>query len=316
MNVSHVLDFPNMELEIRHLRLISAIAATGSVTKAAELLHLTQSALSHQLRDIEDRLKTSFFVRLGRRMLLTPAGERVLESARRVLDEVQRAEEDVHRLAGGGEGTIRVCTECNTGYHWLPPLLTVFRRRHPNVGVNVLADATSRPVQALLNGELDLAVLSNRTTDRALRIRPLFEDEMVAIVSPRHPFAQKTWVTPRELADEHLLLYTSVPEESFVLRKVLGPAGLVPRRLSFIMLTEAMIELARAGIGVGVLPRWSGERAISSKAVVPISIGRRGVHRQWTAATLRARPEPAYLTDFIDLIAERAAPARARQATA
>lgn len=305
-----------MDLEIRHLRLVAAIAATGSVTKAAEQLHLTQSALSHQLRDIEDRLKTSFFVRLGRRMLLTPAGERVLDTARRVLEEVQRAEEDVQRLAGGGEGVIRVCTECNTGYHWLPPLLAAFRRKHPNVAVNVMAEATNRPVPALLNGELDLAVLSNRTTERGLRLRPLFEDEMVAIVAPRHPLAQKAWVSPRELADEHLLLYTSTPADSFVLRKVLGPAGLVPRRLSFIMLTEAMIELARAGIGVGVLPRWSGERAIASKAIVPVSIGRRGVHRQWIAATLRARPDPPYLTDFIDLIAERAAPARVREATA
>lgn len=305
-----------MELEIRHLRLVSAIAATGSVTRAAEHLHLTQSALSHQLRDIEDRLKTSLFVRLGRRMLLTPAGERVLETARRVLDEVQRAEEDVHRLSGGGEGIVRVCTECNTGYHWLPPLLAAFRRRHPHVVVNVMADATNRPVQALLDGELDLAVLSSARSDRALRIRPLFADEMVAIVSPRHPFAQKTWLTPRELAEEHLLLYTSAPEESFVLRKVLGPAGLVPKRLSFIMLTEAMIELARAGIGVGVLPRWSAERAITSKAVVPVSIGRRGVHRQWSAATLRARQDPPYLTDFIDLLAERAAPARAGRITA
>ena len=305
-----------MELEIRHLRLVAAIAGTGSVTKAAEQLHLTQSALSHQLRDIEERLKTSFFVRLGRRMLLTPAGERVLDTARRVLDEVQRAEEDVQRLAGGGEGVIRVCTECNTGYHWLPPLLSAFRRRHPNVAVNIVAEATKRPVQALLNGELDLAVLSNRSTDRALRIRSLFDDEMVAIVAPRHPLSRRTWITPRELADEHLLLYTSVPEESFVLRRVLGPAGLVPKRLSFIMLTEAMIELARAGIGVGVLPRWSAERAIATKAVVAISIGRKGVHRQWSAATLRARPEPAYLTEFIDLIAERAGPARIPRATA
>lgn len=305
-----------MDLEIRHLRLVAAIAASGSVTKAAEQLHLTQSALSHQLRDIEDRFKTAFFVRLGRRMVLTPSGERVLESAKRVLDEIQRAEEDVHRLAGGGEGVIRVCTECNTGYHWLPPLLTAFHRKHPNVVVNVMAEATRRPVQALLNGELDLAVLSNATTDRRLRVRPLFDDEMVAIVSPRHAFAQRGWATPRELAGEHLLVYSSAPDESFMLRKVLGPAGLVPRRLSFIMLTEAMIELARAGLGVGVLPRWSAERAITAKAVAPVSIGRRGVYRQWSAATLRARAEPKYLTEFIDLMAQRAAPARVRQATA
>ena len=305
-----------MDLEVRHLRLVEAIAASGSVTRAAERLHLTQSALSHQLRDVEERFKTTFFVRLGRRMVLTPSGERVLQTAKRVLEELQRTEEDVRRLAGGGEGVIRVCTECNTGYHWLPPLLGSFQRMHPNVAINVMAEATRRPVQALLNGELDLAILSSGARERTLRIRPLFGDEMVVIVAPGHPFAQRGWATPRELADEHLLLYSSAPEESFMLRKVLGPAGLVPRRLSFIMLTEAMIELARAGIGVGVLPRWSAEAAIASRSIVPVSIGRRGVYRQWTAATLRGRAERKYLVDFIDLIAERAAPARVRQATA
>ena len=305
-----------MDLELRHLRLVSAIAATGSVTKAAEQLHLTQSALSHQLRDIEGRFKTAFFVRLGRRMMLTASGERVLQTAQRVLEDVDRAEEDVRRLAGGAEGVIRVCTQCNTGYHWLAPLLATFSRKHPNVVVNVMADATRRPVAALLQGEIDLAVLSDTTRERGLRVRPLFDDEMVVIVAPRHPFLRRGWVTPRELADEHLLLYTSVKEESFVLQKVLGPAGLVAKRVSFIMLTEAMIELARAGIGVGVLPRWSAERAIASKTVEAVSIGRRGVHRRWSAATLRARPEPDYLVDFIQLIAERAGPVRQRQATA
>ena len=299
-----------MDLEIRHLRLIAAIAKTGSVTKAAEQVHLTQSALSHQLRDIEERFKTPFFVRLGRRMMLTPSGERVLQTAKRVLDDIDRAEDDVRRLAGGAEGVIRVCTQCNTGYHWLAPLLTTFNRKHPNVVVNVMADATRRPVSALLNGELDVAVLSDTTNERGLRIHPLFQDEMVAIVSPQHRLAKKGWAAPRAFAEEHLLVYSSVPEESFMLRKVLGPAGLVPKRVSFIMLTEAMIELARAGIGVGVLPRWSAERAIASKAVVPVSIGRHGVHRRWSAATLRARPEPDYVLDFIQLIAERAAPAR------
>src|SRR5690348_4711892 len=107
-----------MDLEIRHLRLISAIASAGSMTRAAERLYLTQSALSHQLRDIEARFKTQFFARLGRRMVLTPAGERLLTSARRVLSDLEQAEQDVRSLAGGGEGIIRVCTQCNTGYHW------------------------------------------------------------------------------------------------------------------------------------------------------------------------------------------------------
>ena len=105
-----------MDLEVRHLRLVLGIADAGSMTKAAERLFLTQSALSHQLRDIEARFETPFFLRLGRRMVLTAAGRRVLETARRVVGDIERAEEDIRRLAGDTEGVIRVCTQCYTGY--------------------------------------------------------------------------------------------------------------------------------------------------------------------------------------------------------
>ena len=300
-----------MDLEVRHLRLIAGIAQAGSVTKAASGLHLTQSALSHQLRDIESRFNTPFFLRVGKRMVLTAAGRRVLESAVRILDDLGRAEEDVRQLAQQRDGVIRVATQCNTGYHWLPPLLAAFSRKHPRVSISILPDTTDQPVEALLDGRLDLAILTSDTSDPRLRLRRLFADEMVALVSRDHRLAARTWLSPRELAAEHLLLYSSSPEESFVLQRILKPSGLVPARLSFIMLTEAMIEMARAGLGVAVLPRWSAQPAIAARSLIPLSITRRGVRRYWTAATLKAQPIPVWIEDFIDLIADRAMPAKA-----
>jgi LysR family transcriptional regulator for metE and metH len=299
-----------VDLDVRHLQLVAGIADAGSMTKAAGRLHVTQSALSHQLRDIERRFNTPFFLRLGRRMVLTAAGRRVLESARRVLEDLGRAEEDLRRLAASSDGVIRVCTQCNTGYHWLPALLATFSRKHPRVDVSIVADATDNPVTALLDGRIDLAILTAAVKDRRLRVRLLFRDEMIAVVARTHPFAARQWLSPRQLASEHLLLYSSSPDESFALTSVLAPAGLVPAKVSFIMLTEAMLEMARAGIGVGVLPRWSAEPAISAGTVVPLSIGRRGVRRTWCAATVRSQPEPAWLVDFIELIAARATPVR------
>jgi LysR family transcriptional regulator for metE and metH len=299
-----------VDLDIRHLQLVAGIAEAGSMTKAAARLNLTQSALSHQLRDIEARLNTPFFLRVGKRMVLTAVGRRVLESAIRILDDLSRAEDDIRRMAQQRDGVIRVSTECNTGYHWLPPLLAAFNRNHPRVSVSVRPDTTDRPVEALLDGRLDLAILTSEVSDRRLRIRKLFHDEMVALVSRNHPLAGRGWLSLRALAAEHLLVYSSSPEESFMLRTVLAPAGLVPARVSFIMLTEAMIEMARAGLGIGILPRWSAQGAIAARTVVPLSITRRGVRRQWCAATLKAQAEPPWLTDFIDLIAERAMPAR------
>jgi LysR family transcriptional regulator, regulator for metE and metH len=300
-----------MDLEVRHLRLVAAIADAGSMTRAADRLFLTQSALSHQLRDIEARFGTPFFLRVGRRLVLTAAGRRVLDTARHVLAELQRAEADVRRLAGHTDGIIRVCTQCNTGYHWLAPLLSVYRRKHPRVTVNIASDATDRPVAALLEGHVDLAILVQAVADTRLRLRPLFSDEMVAIVPSSSPLAGRRWISAEDLAAQHLLLYSSAPEESFVFRELFTPAALVPERVSFIMLTEAMIELARAGAGVGVLPRWSAQRAIATGIVAALSLTRRGRRRQWVAATLAAQTDPPYVSDFIDLLAERALPARA-----
>src|SRR4051812_27021117 len=113
-----------MDLEIRHLQMMTAIAAAGSATKAAASLHLPQSAVSHQLRGIEERLGTPLFLRVGKRMVVTAAGERVLATARRVLQEIESAEEDVKRQRDGGASLLRVCAQCNTGYHWLPPLIS------------------------------------------------------------------------------------------------------------------------------------------------------------------------------------------------
>jgi len=305
-----------VDLEIRHLRLVAGIADAGSMTAAADRLCLTQSALSHQLRDIEARVGTPFFVRLGRRMVLTAAGRRVLETARRVIGEVQRAEEDLRRIAGHTDGSIRVCTECNTGYHWLGPLLSAFRRKHPRVVVHVAAEATGDPLPALFDGRVDLAILIDPAPDRRLRLRPLFGDEMVAVVARSDPLAKQRWIGPEALAAQHLLLYSSNPDDSFVLRRVLRPAGLTPARVSFIMLTEAIVELARAGTGVGILPRWSAQRAIAGGGVVPLSLTRRGMRRQWVAATLAAQPDPPYITDFLDLLAARAMPAGTVRETA
>ena len=297
-------------LEVRHLALVAEIAATGSVTRAAERLHLTQSALSHQLRDLESRLDAPLFLRLGRRMMLTPAGERVLASARRVLDDLARVEDDVRALAAPGTGVLRLCTQCHTGYHWLPPLLDAFHLRYPKVDVQIVPTATDRPIEALVEGEIDLAFLTDRSDDARLVLRTVFKDELVAVVPPAHPFARRAAIEPADLSGAHLLLYNADRRGSDVFRYVLTPAGVEPGRVSRVPLTEAILELVKAGQGIGVMARWAIEPAIRSGVVRAMRIGRRGVFRDWRAATLRARVEPPWQKDFVALMAARALPAR------
>ena len=131
---------------------------------------MTQSAVSHQLRDIEARLGTPLFLRVGKRMIPTAAGERVLRSAKPVVEGVEQIETDVRRLAGQGSDVLRLCAECHTGYHWLPPLLQVFERRHPRVEVRIAVECTPRPIESLLEGSLDLALITQTIRDPRVRV--------------------------------------------------------------------------------------------------------------------------------------------------
>jgi LysR family transcriptional regulator for metE and metH len=291
-----------MELEIRDLRLVQAIAEEGSVTRAGERLHLSQSALSHRLRAVESRLGVALFLRLNKKMVPTPAGERLLVSGRGILEQMRRAEEDLRRTASEREGVLRIAIECYTCYHWLPSLLESFRDRHPRVDVRIAVEETGRPIQALLAGRLDLAVVSDAPRDRRLRLRPLFEDEMVVVVSPDHPLAARPYVRPEDFADQHLYLY-SAPEESTTVTRVLVPAGVMPRRVTQAQLTEAIIELVKAGLGIAVMARWAVAPHVAAGTLHALPLTRKGYMRKWIAARLRAASAPGYLTAFEDLLA-------------
>jgi LysR family transcriptional regulator for metE and metH len=293
-------------LDVRDLSLVREVAGTGSVTRAGTRLHLTQSALSHRLRSVEERLGTPLFHRLGKKMVLTPAGERVLETATRVLDELDRAEDDVRALRSQGAGVLRLCTQCYTGYHWLPPLMRTFQVKHPRVNVQIVVDATYRSIDALLANEIDLALLTTTVDDPRLLVRPLFKDEMMVVVAPEHRLAARSWVEPSALASEHLIVYKTERKNSYLANQILAPAGIEPARISQVPLTEAILEMVKAGMGVAVLARWAIEPALRSGVLRAVRIGRRGIVRQWSVATLRGRPEPQWQTDFVALLREQA----------
>src|SRR5260221_550931 len=181
----------DMDLEIRHLQLVAAVADVGSLTRAGDRLHLTQSALSHQLRDIESRLGAPLFLRVGKRLVLTPAGERLLASARDVLAQLQHAEQEIRQMGAERAGILRITTECYTCYHWLPPLLKRYRHRFPRVEVRIDVDSTQHPIEKLLAGKIDLGIVSKPVTDRRLASRPVFRDEVVLILSPDHRLARQ-----------------------------------------------------------------------------------------------------------------------------
>jgi LysR family transcriptional regulator for metE and metH len=292
----------DVRLEIRHLKLLAAVAEEGSVTEAGRRLHLTQSALSHQLRDAEERLGTALFLRLGKKMVLTRAGEKLLITARRVLEELQIAEQQIEGLNGDTRGVIRLSTECYTCYHWLPPVLKKFHSRFSKVEVNIDASATRYPAEALLDGRLDVAIMNCPPRNKSLRLTPMFEDEMVLVMARNHRLTSSSQIHARDLAGETILIYPP-REESTLLRKVMQPAGVEPQRIIEVPLTEAIIEMVAAGTGIGLLARWAAAPHAELGRIAMRSVNSREVRRHWYAVTLRNPPAPPYLTEFLELLA-------------
>ncbi len=300
----------SIALEVRHLKLLTAVAEEGSVTGAARRLHLTQSALSHQLRDAEEKLEARLFLRLGRRMVLTPAGEHMLQSARRVLAELEGAEGRVRRQASSAHGVLRLSTQCYTCYHWLPELLRGFRQCHPGVDVRIDAEATRAPLEALLEGRLDVALTNCAPRDPRFRVRPLFEDDLLVVLPPRHALAREKYILPERLGGETVIVYPP-RKDSFLLNLYMTPAGVQPGGVLEVPLTEAIVEMVKAGLGVGFLARWAVAPWVAKREVAARPITRQGCRRQWSAVTLRRTEPSSCVEEFISLLADTKSPFRA-----
>jgi LysR family transcriptional regulator for metE and metH len=301
-----------MDLEIRHLQLVAAVADLGSLTKAGQRIHLTQSALSHQLRDIESRLGAALFLRIGKRLVLTPAGERLLAVAQEVLGRLQHTEDEIRRLGRGRASLLRLTTECYTCYHWLAPLLLEYRRRFPRVEVRIDIDGTGEPMPRLLAGKLDLAIVTSPVRDRRLVERRVFDDEMVVIVAPTHPLAQRPHVRPADFQDQALLVYPP-KADSILLSEILLPAGVTPARVEEVPLTEAITEMVRAGLGLALLPRWAVQPLADRGLIAARPLTAKGLQRRWNAVTPKTLAGADYVRGFIDLLIELAPTAKRGQ---
>jgi LysR family transcriptional regulator, regulator for metE and metH len=291
-----------MTLSLRHLRLVQEVARAGTLTAAAKRLYLTQSALSHQLADLERQAGAPVFTRVGKRMVLTQAGHRILEVAGSTLDQLTQLEDELRGLAAGTRGQIRLTTQCNTAYHWLPSVLPQFQRKHEGIEFRIVPECSARVLEAVLNGEVDVALSYDEGDLAEFDAVPLFEDEQVLIVSPDHKLAQRTIVSAEDFRELDLLVYRDVPQDSLLFQRVLIPNQVTPRRVTEVRITEAIVALVAAGVGASVITRWSVAPEIRAGRVVPLQVTEFGLRRCWQAVMLKRPEQPQFLQDFIALL--------------
>lgn len=244
-------------MEIRHLRLIKAIVEEGSITKAIDKLHLTQSALSHQLKEAEYQLGTAIFLRMNKKLVLTQAGVKIYETANEILEKLSETETQIKQMVFGEYGEIRISTECFSSYHWLPSVLKQFHLLYPNVELKIVAEATHIPLQKLLENVIDIAIVSDQIKDSNIRYTELFQDEVVMVVSENHSWADKKYVVAEDFINEHLLIH-SLPMETVTIHQfVLAPAKVTPKKITPMPLTEASLEMVKADMGVMSMAKWA-----------------------------------------------------------
>jgi LysR family transcriptional regulator, regulator for metE and metH len=290
-------------LEFRHLRLVRAIAEEGGPTRAAARLHLTQSAVSHQLAELEGRLGIPLFTRVRRQLKLTPAGARLVEAARTMLTDLSRVERDLHQAGTHKREVLRVAVECFTAYHWLPRIVSSLQSECPHVDVRIALDATREPMTALLRGTLELALVTSPVRDRELISVPLFDDEWTVILSPKHPLSKRAFITMTQLGGETLFSHEAPRADVERLRDLIAGERAAMPRVVPVPLTEALVDLVRANLGVGIVSRWAVAPALSRGEVIARRLTRAGLPETWSGVYRRDAEARLPLLRFADLLA-------------
>ncbi len=296
-------------LERIHLSLLHEVNRRGSLTAAAKSLGLTQSALSHTVKRMEQQFGTKIWQREGRGLRLTPAGNYLLSLAQRVLPQIDHAERVIDQFARGERGTLRIGMECHPCYRWLLQIVEPYLRAWPDVDLDVRQKFQFGGIGALFGHEIDMLVTPDPLRRKGLRFEPVFDYEQVLVVSKQHPFAERAYVVPSELEGETLITYPVEIERLDVYSQFLLPAGSVPKRHKVIETTDIMLQMVACGRGVAALPAWLVGEYQPQIGVVPVRLGRHGIAKQIFLGVRTAETEVDYIADFIRLAkAEKARP--------
>ncbi|MDV3242041.1 MULTISPECIES: LysR substrate-binding domain-containing protein [Methylocaldum] len=288
-------------LELRHLQTLLALVETGTLSRAATRIYLSQSAISHQIKQLEEHYGVSLFERKSQPLRLLPAGQRLHTLAETVMKLVGDAERDVARIAQGEAGQLRIAVECHTCFDWLMPAMDQFREHWPEIELDLVSGFHTDPLALLLENRAELVVVSEPQHRSGLAFHPLFSFEIVGLVSRQHPFAPKRFLKPEDFAAETLISYP-VPDDMLdIVRKVLKPVGIEPKRRTA-ELTVAILQLVASRRGIAALPNWTVQSYLERDYVLGKPIGKKGLWSALYAATTAPMATSAFMLDFLDTV--------------
>lgn len=289
-----------MHIEFRHLRTIKAIHDTGGLQRAADVLHITQSALSHQIKGLEDQAGVELFVRRSKPLKLSAAGLRMLRLAERVLPEIEALEAEFEALEEGSAGRLHIALECHACYDWLFPVLEQFRRAWPQVDIDIRAGHAFDALTALRKEEVDVVISSDPEDSDAI-FSPLFDYSPVFIGAASHPLAAKPWVEAEDLRGETLISYPVEKSRLDSFKLLLNPAGVEPKALRQVELTPMILMLVASGRGVAVLPDWVMNNLANEADFVVRRLTEKGLTRRMFAASRKEDATKPYMAHFVRL---------------
>lgn len=288
-------------LERMHLAIVREVDRQGSLTAAARVLCLTQSALSHTMRKLEQQLETEIWLREGRSLRLTQAGQYLLAVANRVLPQLALAEERIGQYAQGERGALRIGMECHPCYQWLLKIVSPYLAAWPDVDVDVKQKFQFGGIGALFGYEIDLLVTPDPLLKPGLHFEPVFDYEQVLLVGTAHRLAGLAYAKPADLADEVLITYPVAIDRLDIYTQFLMPAGIMPRRHKTIETTDIMVQMVASGRGVAALPRWLAAEYAERMPVTAVRLGKQGIAKQIFLGAREGELGIDYLRAFIEL---------------
>lgn len=288
-------------IERIHLAIIREVERQGSLTAAAEKLFLTQSALSHSIKKLEQQLGTDIWLREGRSLRLTQAGQYLLAVANRLLPQLSLAEERLRQFAQGERGTLRIGMECHPCYQWLLKVVSPYLADWPDVDVDVKQKFQFGGIGALFGYEIDMLVTPDPLYKPGLKFVPVFDYEQVLVVHRQHALARAEYVRPDQLSSETLITYPVDIDRLDIYNQFLQPAGISPQVHKPIETTDIMLQMVASGRGVAALPRWLVEEYQSRFEVVPVKLGKQGIAKQIYLGIRETEVQIDYVQAFIAL---------------